>query len=77
MLLQTHDATPVVPVHIQGTFAAWPMHRRLPRWHRVRVRFGAPEKPDALAERGQGEELRERIASGLRERVRELADRSA
>ena len=34
---------PVVPVWIEGTFAAWPRQRRLPRpFGRVEVRFGPP-----------------------------------
>lgn len=34
---------PVIPVFVEGTFAAWPRFRRLPRWHRgFEVRFGPP-----------------------------------
>lgn len=32
----------VVPAAIDGTFAAWPKHRRWPRLKRVRVAFGTP-----------------------------------
>lgn len=33
---------PVVPCHIEGAFAAWPAHRRLPRPGKLRLRVGAP-----------------------------------
>jgi long-chain acyl-CoA synthetase len=41
LLLQRAE-TPVIPVFIDGTRAAWPRSRRLPRPGRVRVTFGAP-----------------------------------
>ena len=41
VLLAAHPV-PVVPVHIAGTFAAWPRDRRFPRPHRVMVTIGAP-----------------------------------
>jgi long-chain acyl-CoA synthetase len=41
MLAQDLTAA-VVPAAIDGTFAAWPRHRRWPRPARVRVAFGAP-----------------------------------
>lgn len=40
--LLTSHAVPVVPVHIAGTFAAWPRGRRYPRPHRVTVTIGTP-----------------------------------
>ena len=41
VLAQGADAA-IVPAAIDGTFDAWPKHRRWPRPHRVRVAFGAP-----------------------------------
>jgi long-chain acyl-CoA synthetase len=41
VLIEGIDAA-VVPVAIDGTFAAWPKHRRWPRPARVRVTFGEP-----------------------------------
>ena len=40
MALET--GVPVIPVGITGTFAAMPYNRKVPRPHRVVVRFGAP-----------------------------------
>ena len=37
---------PVIPVHIQGTFAAMPRHASWPRPAAVRVRFGEPIPPE-------------------------------
>ncbi len=73
MLLDAFDDVPVVPAHIDGSHEAWPPGQRLPRPARLRVRFGRPRKASDLAERGEGEEPRDRIASGLRAAVRELA----
>jgi len=42
---------PIVPAAIQGAFEAWPRDHKLPRPHRIRVRFGpsvAPDAPEAL-----------------------------
>lgn len=75
MLLEAYDDVPAVPVHIAGTHAAWPPQSRFPRPGRVRVTFGSARQPADLAELGEGEETRARIASGLHARVRELAQR--
>lgn len=71
-----HEGTdvPVVPAWIDGAFEAWPRHRRLPRRHRLRLRFGPPESPDALARAGAGATVAERIAAGARAAVAALAD---
>jgi hypothetical protein len=44
-----------VPVHIAGTYEAWPRSRALPRPHKVTIRFGTAISADDLAERGEGE----------------------
>jgi long-chain acyl-CoA synthetase len=43
-------AASVVPAAIDGTFAAWPKHRRWPRPARVRVAFGAPLDAESFRE---------------------------
>jgi long-chain acyl-CoA synthetase len=58
-----------VPVHIGGTYEAWPRSRALPRPHRVTIRFGKPISAEDLAERGEGANRHARIANGLREEV--------
>jgi 1-acyl-sn-glycerol-3-phosphate acyltransferase len=42
VLFALRTGVPVVPVAIAGTEVLWPRDRRLPRWHPVSVRFGAP-----------------------------------
>jgi len=69
-LLASHPDVPVVPIRIEGTFAAWPVHRRLPRPARVRIAFGTVLEPSALAEAGHGEALDERIVDGLARSLR-------
>jgi long-chain acyl-CoA synthetase len=53
----------IVPVAIDGTYTAWPSHRRWPRMSAVRVRFG---QPIAAAELSAGERDPARIAEQLR-----------
>ena len=40
---------PVIPAGIAGTFEAWPRHRRFPRPHPLRIHYGRPIPPEALA----------------------------
>ncbi len=39
---------PVVPVRVFGTFEAWHRHQRLPRPHRVMVKYGVPMNFETL-----------------------------
>jgi 1-acyl-sn-glycerol-3-phosphate acyltransferase len=62
---------PLVPVHILGTHEAWPVDRRLPRPHPIRVRFGRPLDPAEIAP-DQDEGRRQKIAEALHDAVAEL-----
>ncbi|MBD3348107.1 MAG: AMP-binding protein, partial [Candidatus Eisenbacteria bacterium] len=64
---------PVLPVIIHGSHEAWPVGRKFPGLHPIRVVFGDPLSPEDLEERGDGEEAPERIASALRASMIELA----
>jgi long-chain acyl-CoA synthetase len=68
----------VVPVAIDGTFAAWPKHRRWPRATRVRVAFGAPLDVASLE---QPAEIRTSLENAVRSLLAELcapaADRAS
>jgi long-chain acyl-CoA synthetase len=64
---------PVLPAHIEGSFAVMPRDTRLPRLHPVRIRFGSPVSAAQLEAEGKGENAAERIADGLRKRVLSLA----
>ncbi|WP_119300910.1 AMP-binding protein [Dongia deserti] len=61
-----------VPVHISGTYEAWPRSRTLPRPHKVTIRFGLPISADELAERGEGANRHARIANALQKEVAAL-----
>jgi long-chain acyl-CoA synthetase len=67
VLLRT--GAPAVPAYIDGTFSAWPRHRRMPRPGRVVVAFGRPERAGTLNAGSRGATDGERIAIALRERV--------
>ncbi len=41
-LIARRAGVPVVPAAIHGAFASWPIGQRLPRPHRVRVKYGEP-----------------------------------
>jgi long-chain acyl-CoA synthetase len=61
---------PIVPTHINGTFAALPRTRRLPKPHPISVRFGRLIDPVALAEAVGNDPAA--IAERLREAVADL-----
>ncbi|GMV44886.1 MAG: long-chain-fatty-acid--CoA ligase [Pseudomonadota bacterium] len=71
-LLMSRFPRPIVPVHIEGSFAAWPVGRRWPRPHPVRVIFGEPLDPNAL--RGpDGAASAERITAAVAARLAAMA----
>jgi long-chain acyl-CoA synthetase len=58
-----------VPAYIDGTFTAWPRHRRMPRPGRIVVAYGRPERASTLIDGGLGVTDGKRIATALRKRV--------
>ncbi len=72
LLLKVYEEVPVVPVHIDGTFEAWPAGQRWPRPGQITVTIGKPLKAAELAKRGTGDQPHEQITSGLRAVVAEL-----
>ncbi|WP_199533383.1 AMP-binding protein [Rhodovulum sp. 12E13] len=71
LLLDAHPAT-AVPVILDGAFEAMPIGRALPRPRRITVRFGQPVRAEDLAEHGEGEQPRARIADAIGRRMAEL-----
>jgi long-chain acyl-CoA synthetase len=65
---------PIVPVHIAGSFAAWPIARRFPRLGPITVRFGPPIFPDHVATGSQGRRRDEAIAAAVHDAVSALAN---
>ena len=63
---------PVVPVRIDGTFRAWPPHRRWPRFGPLSVAFGTARSPEWLREQGEGEQDSDRISDALARTVAAL-----
>src|SRR5439155_2520192 len=64
---------PVIPVFLQGTYAAMPPGTFLPRLRQITVRFGPPLDPDQLELEGEGEHTHDRIAQALHDHVAELS----
>ncbi len=63
---------PVIPVWIEGTYAAWPVSRRVPRPGSIRVTFGQPVEVNELRESGTSERIEWSIIEGLHQRLAEL-----
>jgi long-chain acyl-CoA synthetase len=55
----------VVPIHIAGTFQAWPQGRRFPRLQPLSVHFGEPIERNDLIASGSGDAEDARLADGL------------
>jgi long-chain acyl-CoA synthetase len=72
LILEGGDV-PVLPAHIEGSFAVMPRDARIPRLNPVRIRFGPPVSAAQLEAEGEGESTAERIADGLRKQVLSLA----
>lgn len=67
-------AVPIVPVHIAGSFTAWPAGRRFPRRSTITVRFGDPLIATAIAPEAAGRSRDESIAAAVEAAVAALAD---
>jgi long-chain acyl-CoA synthetase len=71
LLLRTQ--APVIPAWIEGTFEALPRGHRVPRFHCIRLAFGAVAKAEELRKHGIGRTDEERIADALRSRASALS----
>jgi len=71
-LVETRDV-PIIPVYVEGGFAAWPVGRKYPRRGTITVRFGSPLLPSTLAARMTGRVRDEKIAAGVEAAVAALA----
>ena len=49
-LLASRAKVPIVPVALAGTFEAWPRNRPFPSPYPLRIHFGPPIYPDAVAD---------------------------
>jgi long-chain acyl-CoA synthetase len=70
--LLLRSGAPAVPAQIAGTFEAFPRSRTFPRYHRLRVTFGAAVAAPSLRAIGSGPTDEERVAEGLRRQVAAL-----
>jgi long-chain acyl-CoA synthetase len=68
-LLIQKTRVPAVPVFIAGTYEAWPVTRRLPRIHPIRLRFGEPLMLADSEPESDDMDGSERIAERLRDAV--------
>lgn len=63
---------PIIPVWIEGTYAAWPASRRFPRPGSIRVIFGEPVNADELMDASSSDRPERDIMEGLQRRLAEL-----
>lgn len=66
-LLVHRAGVPVVPAVIVGSFEAWPIHRKWPRSHPIRVEYGPPMRLDSMDS--------EQILRTIDKTLREMFDR--
>jgi long-chain acyl-CoA synthetase len=71
VLLQ-HFPVPVVPVVIEGAYAAWPRQRRLPRLGRLAVHIHPPVDPRRLEQTSSSDQPSQRIVDALRAHLANL-----
>ncbi len=57
--LAVRSGAAILPVAIEGAFAAWPRRHKLPRLGRIRVHYGEPILPAEIAGRDERELLAE------------------
>jgi long-chain acyl-CoA synthetase len=70
-ILAVKLGVPVVPVHIEGAFEAWPRQKMLPRPGRVSVSFGAPLRPGDVSV-AEGVDPAQAFVDELKKRVEAL-----
>lgn len=71
--LMLRAPAPIVPVRIEGTFAAWPPQRRFPRPHPIVVRFGPAIAPERWETLRSGEDAAVRIAAAIKAEAGRMA----
>ncbi len=75
-VLTSAEPVPVVPVWIEGTYAALPMGSCLPRPHKITVTFGAPIDAKDLHAKDHDSRSYQAIADVIHDRVAALGERS-
>jgi long-chain acyl-CoA synthetase len=76
-LLLQHFPVPVVPVVIEGAYAAWPRHRRLPRLGPLAVHIYPPVDPRHLEQQSSSDQPSQRIVDALRAHTARLLEETA
>ena len=66
-ILSIHAQAPIVPIAIEGFYAAWPRHKKFPRFTHLQLVFGKPIQPPPLSE--ASEAAYEGLTSELKSRV--------
>jgi long-chain acyl-CoA synthetase len=66
-ILSIHAQAPIVPVAIEGSYEAWPRHKKFPKFTDLQLVFGKPIQPPPVNE--ASEAAYERLTSELKSRV--------
>jgi 1-acyl-sn-glycerol-3-phosphate acyltransferase len=49
-ILSIHSQAPIVPIAIEGFYAAWPRHEKFPKFNDLRIVIGKPMQPPPSSE---------------------------
>jgi 1-acyl-sn-glycerol-3-phosphate acyltransferase len=49
-ILSIHSQAPIVPIAIEGFYAAWPRHEKFPKFNDLRIVIGKPMQPPPASE---------------------------
>jgi long-chain acyl-CoA synthetase len=66
-ILSIHEQAPIVPVAIAGFYEAWPRHKKLPKFTKLRLVFGKPIQPPPVNQ--ASEATYEKLTTELKQRV--------
>ena len=73
-LIALKTGAPIVPVWIEGTWEAYPLHRTFPRPHKVTLVFGEPIAPEGLPNDLPEKEKRAALLDCLQKTLVEMRD---
>jgi long-chain acyl-CoA synthetase len=73
-LLLQHYPVPVVPVVIEGAYAAWPRQRWFPRFGRLAVHIHPPVDPRVLEQQSSSDPRSQRIVDALHAHLANLLE---
>jgi 1-acyl-sn-glycerol-3-phosphate acyltransferase len=71
-MLALRTQCPIIPVWIQGTFEAWPRHKKIPKPTSISCAFGKPLLLDSAMRQLDKKQAQEQLTQQLQSRLEEL-----